>query len=229
MQSYTIASVNDFISILSEMNIKPDIDLFRGHSNITYKLIPSIGRYFTNDFGRMRDFENDLMSEFRRLHTLYATKCNNEFELLFLAQHYGLPTRLLDWSCNPLVALYFAVNSNIDEDGCVYQRFPTRMLVIDYTKNCAQTTPYNIDANYLINPIMTHERYKNQNSRFVIYQNPQLEEKQEISAQFIIPARYKKQMLMFLRKIGISDSFIYPTMEGLCQDIKRTKLNLWQI
>lgn len=95
MENFTINSVKDFISILDERNIKPDIDFFRGHSDINYKLIPSIGRLFPKDLKRTKDFEQDMMSEFRRMHTLHVDKCNNEFELLFLAQHHGLPTDYL--------------------------------------------------------------------------------------------------------------------------------------
>ena len=222
MENFTINSVKDFISILDERNIKPDIDFFRGHSDINYKLIPSIGRLFPKDLKRTKDFEQDMMSEFRRMHTLHVDRCNNEFELLFLAQHHGLPTRLLDWSYNPLVALYFAVCSNYDKDGCVYQYFPSRMIFVD------NRDPYTIESNFLIKPIITNERYKNQNSVFIIYANP-TEEESDIYAKYRIQAAYKKHILMSLRKIGISHSFIYPTLEGLCKDIKLTKLNLWEL
>jgi hypothetical protein len=50
-----------------------------------------------------------------------------EFDWLFLMQHYGMPTRLLDWSESPLVGLYFAVEeeSHQDEDGALWALMPT--------------------------------------------------------------------------------------------------------
>ena len=45
---------------------------------------------------------------------------NDYFGWLFLAQHYGVPTRLLDWSENPLVAAYFAVLDDPNDDGCIW-------------------------------------------------------------------------------------------------------------
>lgn len=51
----------------------------------------------------------------------------DEWDWLFLLQHYGAPTRLLDWTESPLVGLYFAVcDEALDaEDGCVWCLWPT--------------------------------------------------------------------------------------------------------
>ena len=81
---------------------------FRGHENEDYKLIPSIGRDLSTPH-QIKLAENDLLNNFRRMMPAYsAVSPKSKMDLMFIAQHYKLKTRLLDWSLNPLVALFFA-------------------------------------------------------------------------------------------------------------------------
>ena len=88
--------------------------MFRGQSNNRFEAMPSIFRnkYILYDDKLYHEAIRRLPNEF--------TKDMSAFDNLVKMQHYNLPTRLLDITSNPLVALYFACNQDFDKDGVVY-------------------------------------------------------------------------------------------------------------
>ena len=98
--------------------------MFRGQSDVTWPLIPSIARMFDklDGYENWNVFEDDILQRFRKYSTPFINKTPiNRFEWMVIAQHHGLPTRLLDWTTNPLKGLFFAVeNPSHNCDGAVW-------------------------------------------------------------------------------------------------------------
>ncbi|MEK6322695.1 MAG: FRG domain-containing protein [Acidobacteriota bacterium] len=100
------------------------INWYRGCGRSTNdELVPGLYRHpKIKDANTLLDLERQMLEWFRRESVLHQTKPeyldpeDADFELLFFVQHYGFPTRLLDWTMNPFIGLYFAVTSaKIDE------------------------------------------------------------------------------------------------------------------
>lgn len=103
---------------------------FRGHTSKDWDILPAIWRGYDN--GDERNFTNRFRS---RARTRYSNT-PEYYDLgawLSLMQHYGLPTRLLDWTRSPLVALYFALEPYIYSqntqliDACVWILEPHKL------------------------------------------------------------------------------------------------------
>lgn len=122
-KTYKIKSLCEFIDLINTLATVNEEDsfpltlIYRGMNRADYRLEPSIARKaYGFDFERC---EYNLVNDFIALRPEAFQHCSTNFELLSERQHYGLPTRLLDFTFNPLVALYFAcseTNQNYEHD-----------------------------------------------------------------------------------------------------------------
>lgn len=97
---------------------------FRGLSDSSYRLLTSLQRLQ----GSFWELERHLLRNFRKYARIDSRELSSFWHLLSIAQHHGLPTRLLDWTYSPYVALHFAT-ANLDRfcsDGVIW--------VVDYEK-----------------------------------------------------------------------------------------------
>lgn len=101
----SIKSISEMITALKKQVDPRKLVWFRGHARQNWKLIPSLARTKKNLAA-----ENAIVKRFMQNATPYLPNPpREEWEWIFLMQHHRALTRLLDWSENPLTALYFAV------------------------------------------------------------------------------------------------------------------------
>lgn len=115
-----IKSLSEYLSWVGGATASGQPSWFRGvRDSDTHHLLPSLYRHpkMKGDTAALRQLEADLMTAFKHRAVPFTAKLPSaDMELLFLMQHHGVPTRLLDWSESPFVALFFALENARWED-----------------------------------------------------------------------------------------------------------------
>ena len=115
--TFKISKVSDYlevVNLLSKTKYENFVNgeiIYRGMADSSWKLLPSLGRI--DNLGENQ--ERNLVNNFLVLRPEAFTNLNTNFEILSKMQHYELPTRLLDFTSNPLIALFFACSDLINK------------------------------------------------------------------------------------------------------------------
>lgn len=222
---------------------------FRGSGNHpAYELVPSLMRHaeVVADPSNALTYEMRLKARFLQTSAPFLKSTPpTDFDWLFLQQHYGVPTRLLDWTENPYIALYFALSSSRpDMDACVWmldpvgwnkkalnndrlERVPdpTMPQALEFLKDpggdFAPSDPIAILGNH------TNSRITAQRGNFVMFcRSIDSMDKKDYAADSLVCLRVpaaKKQLLHGnLLRIGYTHSVVYPDLSGLGTEIKTT-------
>lgn len=194
--------------------------MYRGHASGEWLLVPKAGRAPYN----CRDDLATLGAWSRRAAEFIPSLPSNIWERMALAQHHGLPTRLLDWSYNPLVAAYFACVEEPESDGVLYCFRP--MTSIDPVA----TTPEKLKRVKKYRPVVVASRIARQSGLFTAHPNPEspLEEsmgKNDDIAIISITSKYKRELLFELNHYGINHLTLMGDLDGLSSHIRWTLEN----
>lgn len=216
---------NDFMTFIGQR--EDPSWMFRGVGNTAHDLLPKAGRPdCLTKSGYSPTIERRVFENFkRRARTHTPLNGMTDWEMLALAQHHGLPTRLLDWTSNPLVAAYFAVvNQKADspdnkEEAGIYSVRVTDKMLVD---TGVTPDPFSIgDEVHFVIPSVNDARLVSQKGFFTVHGNPHIpwEPPQKDTHLFRIPPDangYFRQKLYYL---GIDGAHIMADLDGLCQTL----------
>ncbi len=201
MNEYRIKSWNDLQEKLFENSWNPRIGryrskyAFRGLSDSDYKLETTLMR-LGGDYSQL---ENHLIRNFSKYAHQNVVERDSMWHWLSVAQHHGLPTRLMDWTYSPYVAMHFATENieKFDVDGAIWavdyiavnKNVPqvlsdelqeeganvfTSKILLDHVNTLSDLTNLSDDDFTLfIEPPSIDDRFINQFAFFSISSNPQ--------------------------------------------------------
>lgn len=222
-----LKTLDEYYSFIKKMSSQTRKLIFRGHSSEKeHKLIPGIGRYKDAD-NKPFDVveERKMINSFIKKGYLYLKTEYTPIETMTTAQHYGLPTRLLDWTWNPLVAVFFAIENDdtFEEDGAIYfleaEKFKLKTSHDTYSVE-------NWDPLELLEEIVLYEpkyldsRITAQSGLFSIHKHPNNIVNDNRIKKIIISKKLKAELGVILETMGIHSGNLFPGLEGTSKHIK---------
>ena len=257
IQDVAVHSLGEFIDLVtprepdSKTGRRRDTGVYRGSARASAPLLTSLDRLGgTSPPHTKAGLEEHLLRNFIRYSRphLDQSRPHNDWELLMLAQHHGVATRLLDWSYSPLVAAFFATRPGHDEDRAVWRldwqsvhrafKLPPLALLIQDLESALgdDLTPWRLFGARdpkpfacMVEPPSFDTRIAMQAATFTISSTTcasfdafLAEHGLETAlTRYIIPAAHVARMRDQLDLVGVDERRLFPDLDGVAAALQR--------
>lgn len=227
-ETWQIDSLAELIRFVSDRNGDGDELLYRGQQS-DWPLVPSVARIRVDREDR-RSVERRMIDEFERTSVSHMPNVPaDQWELMAIAQHYGVPTRLLDWTDSILTAAYFAVENPAlpRRPGVIWMFTPIEQLLLGYRNR--PPDPLTIDRPWVFRPRHFAPRVRAQGGHFTVHPRDSkhrfmpLELSDEYwvrMVQIVIAPGDFARIRWDLDSAGVNAGSLYPDLAGLGRRIR---------
>lgn len=218
MRQFKVHNVIEYIKVLNQLNLSSKTMIYRGQANSNWDIDSSayreLGKSGSVTPTILNNYHSRLIDGVRRLHD---TSISNEDDITILSQlqHNKAKTILIDYTYNPLAALWFACTDKTCDknDGCVYaieesftqNIFPLKSTSLDSLFKSTEIT-------YVYHPNQINQRIINQQSVFLIRWLGKIDKTQQI--QILIPKEKKQNIIQALKVLGVSRRTLFQDFIG---------------
>lgn len=250
LSEYKCKNVQEYLDKISSIKEEwndSTVYWFRGHSDHNFKLIPSIYRNCVWDYNS--DLSSNICNEFinKAKQQFRFSNTAGFWEWYHIMQHYGLPTRLLDWTEGSLIGLFFSVrDTKVEDNACVWMLDPfdlnlkvTKGEGVFYTDKITQGVDDVLIEEYkngfkelpklpvALYPPYIDERMRAQKSCFTIhgsvvdgFDDIMIQHKDIKLSKIIIDKEFIFEIKSELFSMGITEGTLFPDLEGLAKELK---------
>jgi hypothetical protein len=223
-KTYTVSSFRQYQDII--LDIPTDqFTLYRGQS-LDKALLPKIARYEVKDVEKI---ERDMLEDFQRRSVhLIDYHPGNSWDWLALAQHHGMATRLLDWTENPLIALWFSMATEVkDTDYSVVWGF--KVPDTDIIASTDEMNSFKEGITKVFKPNHITKRITAQFGWFTVHKPNRekhfipFEENKDYSEslfKIMVKSSCFSECKKRMHNYGINSASMYPDIDGLAKHVE---------
>lgn len=160
MKTITVHDWNELLEQLQSKTFDRSNIIFRGAGNfLEHKLRPKIGQRVDGHESYTERREKWLYERFKQFSALHWTvRLESWWDIIALAQHHGLPTRLLDWTFNPLAAAWFALEKRFPDTPKECKPGPSTFMAPKHPAVIyVRPLPKQVDTGHICHPLDVHD------------------------------------------------------------------------